>query len=160
VSNREDAEDLAQEAFVRIYRALPKFRGDCPIFTWMYRIALNIVRESYRKHRNHPVVLTNAEMLDTETLPVAESATTAGTVEEVVAARERQQAIYDALARIPDPFRITLVLFAIEGLGHQEIADIYQTNIGTVKSRLYRARAYFRQQLSAEDGNLDARRII
>ena len=65
--------------------------------------------------------------------------------EDLVDSRERQRAVYEALARIPEPF-CTTVLFAIEGLSHQEIADIFHTNIGTVKSRLYRARKFFRRQ--------------
>jgi len=155
VGNREDAEDFTQETFIRIYRALPKFRGDSPIFTWMYRIAINIVGEMYRKRRNRPLVLTDTDIQEIHEHNTEESILHSGATEDLVASRERLQAVYDALARIPEPFRKTLELFAIEGLSHQEIADICQTIVGTVKTRLYRARQLFRREFYNENGNLE-----
>ena len=133
-------DDLAQEVFIKVYEGLPQFRFDASFYTWLYRITINRCRDEIRKKRvrkwlslhhlldNHDkelTRLTSTHMKDTET----------------------QDLIDRALHRLPDKFRIAIVLKDMQGLSYEEISEVTQSEIGTVKSRLFRGRAMLRNYL-------------
>ena len=140
-----DAEDLAQEAFLKAFAAIGRFDGRSALFTWLYRIAINTARDWHDHRRRRPTVpLEGADgpLVD----PVADDAGP----EHAAIAREERAAVRRALARLPEPFRTTLVLREMEGLSYEEIAETLEVSIGTVESRIFRARSKLRVLLEEE----------
>ena len=148
LSDRDEAADAAQDAFIRAYRHLKKFRGDCTFGAWVSRIAVNVARDALKKKRKRPRDFSSLEWDDgPEFDPHDESARSAP---EEIARRERQIAVRRALAQVPENYRTALVLFDLQGRSYEECADILQVPMGTVKSRLSRARAALRDALGAD----------
>lgn len=145
VGNHEDAQDIAQEAFVRIYHALPRFKGGSAFNTWMYRIVVNACYDELKRRKRRPVMLS--ELYDDG--GNAPEPTGGETTEEAVLRDERRRVLQQAIVAIPDPFRMVLVLYDVQGMSYQEISEVLETNLGTVKSRLNRARLMLREKLSA-----------
>jgi len=143
-----EAEDIAQEAFVRAYRSLPSFRGASSFQTWLYRIASNLTIDATRRHRRENTVSLEAPA-DTEEGPVAreqEDAATAGPASSVET-RELQREVHRAIGQLSPKLRSVVVLYDLQGLSYEEIADILGCPLGTVKSRLYNARMELKQKL-------------
>lgn len=141
-----DAEDLAQDTFVKAFGAIRRFQGGSALYTWLYRIAVNTARDWADWKRRRPAV-----PLDGEHGPIAEPATDPG--DSPLARLERReavQAVHRALERLPEPFRTTLVLREMEGCSYEEIARLLDISIGTVESRIFRARMRLRALLSAD----------
>jgi RNA polymerase sigma-70 factor, ECF subfamily len=137
-----DAEEVAQEAFIRIFRGLPKFRGDAALSTWIYRLAVNAAL-SHRTRRSGarlPIDDNPNEAGGIETHPAAEPARG----DAVLRARLER-----ALAELPAGYRTVVVLHDVEGLEHEEIAAILDCHVGTSKSQLHKARARLRSILQA-----------
>jgi len=133
-----DAEEVAQEAFIRIFRGLTKFRGDAALATWIYRLAVNAAL-SHRSRRN---TATQPEATDdVDVQPSAEPAPG----DAVLRTR-----IERALARLPVGYRTVIVLHDVEGLEHEEVAQILGCHVGTSKSQLHKARARLREMLAAD----------
>lgn len=135
--------DIAQETFIRAWRALHQFRGDAQFYTWLYRIAVNTAKKSLLELKRNPV-LTEAALHpagdDDETSrrdnePIAES-----TPETEMAAREIAEAVNAAMQALPEDLRQAITLREIEGLSYEEIAQAMSCPIGTVRSRIFRAR--------------------
>ncbi len=145
IGNAEDAQDIAQEAFVRVYHALPRYKGEAAFSTWLYRIVTNVCYDELKRRRRRPAPFTDMESDDgdsrVETLAGGESP------EEAALRLERQRAVQAAIATLPEHFRLVLVLYDLQGCSYQEIADILKQNVGTVKSRLNRARNLLREKL-------------
>ncbi|MDD3936700.1 RNA polymerase sigma factor RpoE [Rhodoferax sp.] len=136
-------EDIAQETFIRAYRALHQFRGDAQFYTWLYRIAVNTAKRFLLKLKHDPAVLQSAMQAndeDDETFQRKNEPSTDETPESVLAAKEIGQAVNDALAALPDDLKQALTLREIEGLSYEEIADVMNCPLGTVRSRIFRAR--------------------
>ncbi|HVY39754.1 MAG TPA: sigma-70 family RNA polymerase sigma factor [Polyangia bacterium] len=138
-----DAEEVAQEAFIRIFRGLPKFRGDAALSTWIYRLAVNaaLSHRSRRAGARLPIDDNQSEAGGVETQPAAEPA--GG--DAVLRARLER-----ALAELPAGYRTVVVLHDVEGLEHEEIAAILKCHVGTSKSQLHKARARLRAILQAD----------
>ena len=138
-----DAEEVAQEAFIRIFRGLPKFRGDAALSTWIYRLAVNaaLSHRSRRAGARLPIDDNQAEAGGVETQPAAEPASG----DAVLRARLER-----ALAELPAGYRTVVVLHDVEGLEHEEIAAILKCHVGTSKSQLHKARARLRAILQAD----------
>jgi len=137
-----DAEEVAQEAFIRIFRGLPKFRGDAALSTWIYRLAVNAAL-SHRSRR------AGAR------LPLEENPSEAGIEAQVAAEPTSGDAVLRArleraLAELPAGYRTVVVLHDVEGLEHEEIAAILNCHVGTSKSQLHKARARLRTILAAD----------
>lgn len=136
-------EDIAQETFIRAYRALPQYRGDAQFYTWLYRIAVNTAKQFLLQLKRDPLVpehaLASSEDGD-ETFSSGNEPTTDETPESVLAAKEVGVAVNTALAALPQELREALTLREIEGLSYEEIADAMGCPIGTVRSRIFRAR--------------------
>ncbi len=138
-----DAEEVAQEAFIRIFRGLPKFRGDAALSTWIYRLAVNaaLSHRTRRAGARLPTVDDPQADRTIEAQPAAEP------VQGDAVLRARLER---ALVRLPTGYRTVIVLHDVEGLEHEEIASILSCHVGTSKSQLHKARARLREILAVE----------
>ena len=143
VHDTHEAQDVAQEAFVKAYRALGNFRGDSAFYTWLYRIAVNTAKKALMDLKRNPVVyegaLRGSEDED-ETSYFGREPTSEETPETVLAAKEIAQAVNAAMQALPEDLRQAVTLREIEGLSYEEIATAMECPIGTVRSRIFRAR--------------------
>ncbi|MFC4298265.1 MAG: RNA polymerase sigma factor RpoE [Castellaniella sp.] len=135
-----EIEDVAQEAFIKAYRALPQFRGESAFYTWLYRIALNTARNWQAASFRRPSTVTPLENEDGETFDQIDGLSDQSTPESLMASRQVAQAVNEAIDELPDDLRAAIVLREIEGMSYEEIASTMQCPIGTVRSRIYRAR--------------------
>ena len=160
--NREDALDLSQESFLRAYKALKRFRGQSSFGTWLFRITNNTcIDELRRKKRQPQLVVSTDAVIKTEDgeyqFEVPDSPDE--TPEALALTQELKNQIQQALQNLSEEHRAALVLRDVEGYSYEEIADILQLNLGTVKSRINRARLALRQELSGMEQNLENRRL-
>jgi RNA polymerase sigma-70 factor, ECF subfamily len=136
-------EDIAQETFIRAYRALHQFRGDAQFYTWLYRIAVNTAKRFLLKFKNDPAVFQGtlqSNQEEDETFQRKSEPSTDETPESLLAAKEIGQAVNAALDALPNDLKQALTLREIEGLSYEEIADVMNCPLGTVRSRIFRAR--------------------
>jgi RNA polymerase sigma-70 factor (ECF subfamily) len=139
----DEAEDVAQDAFVQAYVKLRSFAGGSAFYTWLYRIAVNAAISRRRRRREQTSVDSKREELGLEPLDNGERA------DERLLREERAGQVQRALGRLSDEHRTILVLREIEGCDYDEIAQILQLPVGTVRSRLHRARLQLKEQLDA-----------
>ncbi len=153
VRHREDAEDCVQEAFVRAYGGLRSFRGEASFSTWLYRVALNVAREAVKKRACRPLSASELQADGAEDSPELEllgrrePVTNSGPEEAAVAAQKRR-VVLRAVAALPLHHREVIVLFDLQGLSYEEIATVLQVRVGTIKSRLNRARLALKEALT------------
>ena len=143
VRDAELVEDIAQETFIRAYRALHQFRGDAQFYTWLYRIAVNTAKKALVDMRRNPVISENALRSgadDDETSLLDRELSTDETPETVMAAKEIAQTVNAAMESLPEDLRQAVTLREIEGLSYEEISEAMNCPIGTVRSRIFRAR--------------------
>ena len=136
-------EDIAQETFIRAYRALPQFRGESAFYTWLYRIAVNTTKKALLELRRDPVVAESALVSpeEGEEPSRAENVLSDGeTPEAVLASKEIAATVNSAIDALSEELRQAIVLREIEGLSYEEIAEVMNCPIGTVRSRIFRAR--------------------
>ncbi|HLS28015.1 MAG TPA: sigma-70 family RNA polymerase sigma factor [Opitutales bacterium] len=145
-SNREDAADLTQDVFIKAFRAINRFKGKSSFFTWIYRIAVNTTYTHLRRNRVRRFF--SFEVLDEElaSSEILEALTSRSDVPKEELLRELQEKLNEALQSLSLNHRTVVILFEIESLSHQEIAEIMDCSIGTVRSRLH----YAKQQLQAK----------
>ncbi len=140
VKEPSDALDIAQDAFLKAYRALPRFRGDSAFYTWMYRIAINTAKNYLASQARRPreVEMSSPDGEQTE----AEIALRdEGTPERLLLRDEIQQTIGRTIEQLPEDLRTAITLRELEGMSYEEIAEAMDCPIGTVRSRIFRARA-------------------
>ncbi|QDU62032.1 ECF RNA polymerase sigma-E factor [Planctomycetes bacterium Pan216] len=142
VGREEDAAEYFQEAMVRAFRALRQYQGGSAFYTWLYRIAINVVFTDQRRRRPRATA-SNTSLLSYDLPDPNESNRPSAGIE----VREKRKLVQQALADIPESFRAILVLKDIEGLRYEEIAEVLDIPIGTVRSRLHRARSEMRDRL-------------
>lgn len=143
VRDTDLVQDIAQETFIRAYRALHQFRGDAQFYTWLYRIAVNTAKKALMDMKRNPVISENAFRNsddDDETYRPGYEPTTDETPETLLAAQEIAQMVNVAMEALPEDLRQAVVLREIEGLSYDEIATAMNCPIGTVRSRIFRAR--------------------
>ena len=135
-------EDIAQETFIRAYRALGQFRGEAQFYTWLYRIAVNTAKKALMDLKRNPTVSENAYKSDDddETSPIENELTSPETPEAVLASKEIANIINNAMQDLPEELREAITLREIEGLSYEEISEAMNCPIGTVRSRIFRAR--------------------
>ncbi len=135
--------DIAQESFIRAYRALPNFRGDSAFYTWLYRIAVNTAKKALMELKRDPLV-TQAALAsrdeEDETSRVENELSDGETPESLMASKQVAQTVNAAIDALSDDLRQAITLREIEGLSYEDIADIMNCPIGTVRSRIFRAR--------------------
>ncbi|WP_048441204.1 RNA polymerase sigma factor RpoE [Caenimonas sp. SL110] len=145
VRDSDLVEDIAQETFIRAYRALAQFRGEAQFYTWLYRIAVNTAKKALVDMKRDPTVSESALRGgsgddEDETSAVENELTTSETPETVLAAKEIANAVNAAMEALPEELRQAVTLREIEGLSYEEIAEVMDCPIGTVRSRIFRAR--------------------
>jgi len=135
-------EDIAQETFIRAYRALTQFRGDAQFYTWLYRIAVNTAKKALMDLKRNPTVSENSFKSgdDDETSPLENELISSDTPDAVLASKEIAEMVNAALESLPEELRQAITLREIEGLSYEEISDAMNCPIGTVRSRIFRAR--------------------
>ncbi|MEO8859064.1 MAG: RNA polymerase sigma factor RpoE [Burkholderiaceae bacterium] len=136
-------EDIAQETFIRAYRALHQFRGDAQFYTWLYRIAVNTAKKALMELKHDPTVSESAFRSgsdDDETSQPGNEPTAEDTPESLLAAKEIAAVVNAAMEALPEDLRQAVTLREIEGLTYEEIAAVMNCPIGTVRSRIFRAR--------------------
>jgi RNA polymerase sigma factor (sigma-70 family) len=147
-SNREDAADLSQEAFIKTFQSIHRFGGQCSFFTWLYRIAVNSTLSHLRKARLR--AFFSLERIDGEE-PVAKEIIDALTdktgADRDTYVHELQEKLNDAMQKLSIKHRTVVTLFEIDGLSHQEIAEVMDCSVGTVRSRLHYAKQLLQSEL-------------
>jgi RNA polymerase sigma factor RpoE len=144
-SNHEDANDLAQEAFIKAYQALKTFKGGSSFYTWVYRIAVNKTINFLKQRKNRTQMSLNDVDFQVEHDPDLVALISEKTPRREVNLAELQEKLNEAMQKLSDSHRLVVTLHDVQGLSHEEIAKIMECNIGTVRSRLF----YARQQLQA-----------
>lgn len=144
-------EDLAQETFIRAYRAIPQFRGDSAFYTWLYRIAVNTAKKALQELRRDPVItesaLAGASDEEDETSRVENELSDGETPEAMLASKQIADTVNAAIEDLSPDLRQALTLREIEGLSYEEIASVMNCPIGTVRSRIFRAREAVAERL-------------
>lgn len=140
IRDQAEIEDVVQESFIKAYRALPNFRGDSAFYTWLYRIGINTAKNYLVSMGRRPSVTTDIEIDDAENFEDGDELRVMETPESSLMTKEIAQTVNDAVMGLPDDLRTAITLREIEGLSYEEIATIMQCPIGTVRSRIFRAR--------------------
>jgi len=140
VRDQSEIEDIVQDTFIKAYRALPNFRGDSAFYTWLYRIGINTAKNYLVSMGRRPTVSTGVEIEDAENFEDGDELRTMETPESSMMTKQIAQTVNDTVASLPEELRTAITLREIEGLSYEEIATIMNCPIGTVRSRIFRAR--------------------
>ena len=152
----ELAQDIAQEAFIKAYKNIEKFRGDSQFYTWIYRIAINTAKNVVSTKARKSEIYDN----DTTDQLLSESAETSENPENILQAEQLRSEINKALQNLPEDIRVTLSLREFDGLSYEEIAKVLECPIGTVRSRIHKGREMLDQTFSKYDmSNFEARKL-
>ena len=151
VRDHELVQDIAQETFIRAYRALPQFRGESAFYTWLYRIAVNTAKKALVDLKRDPVINESALLSsgdeDDETSRVEREPSDDATPEALLASKEIAETVNAAIEALSEDLRQAITLREIEGLSYEEISELMNCPIGTVRSRIFRAREAIAQRL-------------
>ncbi|MDH5618013.1 MAG: RNA polymerase sigma factor RpoE [Gammaproteobacteria bacterium] len=139
VRDPELALDITQEAFIKAYRALPRFRGDSAFYTWMYRIAVNTAKNHLAAQRRRPMDV-ELDLQDPEQFDLHAKLKETDTPEGVTLSNELREIVERAIAALPEDLRTAIILRELEGMSYEEIAQTMECPVGTVRSRIFRAR--------------------
>lgn len=151
VANRDDAADITQDTFVKAYSKLATFNSGSAFYTWLYRIAVNAAIDFIRKRKSRPAdSLDDNKYTEVGFEPVSHDMST--DPERVVVSSEQAHMLRNAIAKLSDKLRMALVLYDVEGLSQEEVAQVLNVPVGTVKSRVSRARAELKYLLSKQMG--------
>ena len=148
VRDPTDALDVAQDAFLKAYRALPNFRGDSAFYTWLYRIAINTAKNYLVTQSRRPME-SESFRVEGEQVELESMLKDLATPESLLITDEIKEAIAAAIEQLPDDLRTAINLREVEGLSYEEIADVMTCPIGTVRSRIFRAREAIDHRLKA-----------
>jgi RNA polymerase sigma factor (sigma-70 family) len=144
-ANHEDANDLAQESFIKAFQAIKSFKGGSSFYTWVYRIAVNKTINFLKQRRNRTQMSLDDLDFNAEHDPDLVALISERTPRREIDLAELQQKLNAAMQKLSEPHRLVVILHDVQGLSHDEIAEIMDCNVGTVRSRLF----YARQQLQA-----------
>lgn len=147
VKNQSDVADVVQEAFIKAYRALPNFRGESAFYTWLYRIAVNTAKNHLvatgRKPPGSDIEIEEAEVYDS-----GDALREFDSPEKLLLTEEIRQVIFNTIEQLPEDLRTAINLRELEGLSYEEIAEVMACPVGTVRSRIFRAREAIDKQVS------------
>ncbi|MFM2485748.1 RNA polymerase sigma factor RpoE [Celerinatantimonas yamalensis] len=146
VNNSGDVADVTQEAFIKAYRALPNFRGESAFYTWLYRIAVNTAKNYLVAQGRRPPA-NDVDSDDAEFYDGSEAMHESTTPESVLLTEEIRDVVFGTIEQLPDELRTAITLREIEGLSYDEIAQIMECPVGTVRSRIFRAREAIDKQI-------------
>ena len=144
IGREEDARDVCQETFLRAFRALGGFKGEAKFSSWLYRITLNLCRDWIRRERRTPVVQAPEGV---DVIELAGESTPSESIEDLVSRHELGRAVGKAMSQLPEEQRTAIILKEYHGLTFQEIADLLDCPLSTVKTRLYQGLTVLRKQL-------------
>ena len=139
IRDQSEVYDVAQEAFIKAYRALPRFRGDSAFYTWMYRIAINTAK-NYLVAQGRRMPNVDIDAQEAEQYEGASGLREQATPEHLLMRDEIESTVYSAIEQLPDDLRTAITLRELEGLSYEEIAEAMDCPVGTVRSRIFRAR--------------------
>ena len=139
VHDHAEVQDVAQEAFIKAYRALGKFRAESAFYTWMYRIAINTAKNHLVSRGRRPPG-SDLDIVDAEIVDHSGRLADSETPEAAMARDQLKAAVFEAIDNLPDDLRTAITLRELEGLSYEDIANIMQCPVGTVRSRIFRAR--------------------
>jgi len=147
IRDPSEVEDVAQEAFVKAYRALPAFRGDSAFYTWLYRIGINTAKNYLMAMGRRAPTSTVLEAEEAEGFDEGEQLRDINTPESVLLSKEIAQTVNATIEKLPEELRSAIQLREIEGMSYEDIAKVMDCPIGTVRSRIFRAREAIAEQL-------------
>jgi RNA polymerase sigma-70 factor, ECF subfamily len=142
-----EVEDVTQEAFIKAYRALPAFRGDSAFYTWLYRIGINTAKNYLMAMGRRAPTSTEVEADEAEGFEEGEQLRDINTPESVLLSNEIAQTVNSTIEQLPEELRTAIQLREIEGMSYEDIARVMECPIGTVRSRIFRAREAIAEQL-------------
>lgn len=147
IRDAAEVEDVTQEAFIKAYRALPSFRGDSAFYTWLYRIGINTAKNYLVSQGRRAPTSTSVEVEDAESMEDGDLLRHTDTPERLLMTKQIGQTVNSAMDALPEELRTAIVLREIEGLSYEEIATVMDCPIGTVRSRIFRAREAISERL-------------
>ncbi|MBL8439413.1 MAG: RNA polymerase sigma factor RpoE [Zoogloeaceae bacterium] len=142
-----EVEDVAQESFIKAYRALPSFRGDSAFYTWLYRIGINTAKNYLVSQGRRAPTTTEFDSEEAETFEEGDQLRDINTPERLLLSKQIGETVESAMVALPEELRTAIVLRELEGLSYEEIAEIMDCPIGTVRSRIFRAREAIAERL-------------
>ena len=146
VSDPAEAQDVAQEAFIKAYRAVKRFRGESAFYTWLYRIAINTAKNwIVAKNRRPPS--SDIDAAEAEQYAISDRLKETSTPESELLREEIEKTVFDTIAKLPDDLRTAIILREMDGMSYEEIAVTMECPIGTVRSRIFRAREAIDEKL-------------
>jgi RNA polymerase sigma-70 factor (ECF subfamily) len=158
IRDPSDVEDVAQEAFIKAYRALPSFRGESAFYTWLYRIAINTAKNHFAAQGRRAPTRGSAELEDAENSADGLALRDVATPDAVLLSKQVGEAVNRAIERLPEDLRTAIVLRELEGMSYDEIANAMNCPVGTVRSRIFRAREAIAAELRPLLGTREDRR--
>lgn len=147
VRNPTEVEDVVQEAFIKAYRALPSFRGDSAFYTWLYRIGINTAKNYLMSQGRRAPTTTEFDSEEAEGFEEAEQLRDNNTPESLLMSKQIAETVNKAVESLPQELKTAITLREIEGLSYEEIAEMMNCPIGTVRSRIFRAREAIAEKL-------------
>ncbi len=147
IRDATEVEDVTQEAFIKAYRALPSFRGDSAFYTWLYRIGINTAKNYLVAQGRRAPTTTPMDAEEAENMGEGEQLQDLNTPENQMMSRQVAESVNQTLGQLPEELRTAITLREIEGLSYEDIASIMNCPIGTVRSRIFRAREAIADQL-------------
>ncbi|MGD8594010.1 MAG: RNA polymerase sigma factor RpoE [Gammaproteobacteria bacterium] len=146
IKDQDEALDVSQEAFIKAYRALPNFRGDSAFYTWMYRIAINTAK-NYLVAQGRRLPSVDIEAQEAEQFEGASTLKEFATPERLLQRDEIEQTVFSTIEKLPEDLKTAITLREIDGLSYEEIAEAMACPVGTVRSRIFRAREAIEKSL-------------
>ena len=146
IRDHDEIKDVVQDAFIKAYKALKNFRGESAFYTWVYRIAINTAK-NYLMSKSRKVPQWDVQIEDAHSYDGADKLADSLTPENALATKQLEDQLYKAIAALPDDLKTALTLREFDGLSYEEIAVAMDTPIGTVRSRIFRARASVDQEI-------------
>ena len=140
IKDEHEVNDVVQESFIKAYRALPNFRGDSAFYTWLYRISINTAKNFLANNNKRPIMSSDITNDDGEVMDVVEQVADNLTPEAELMNKQILQTVESVVAKLPEDLRRAITLREMDGLSYEEIAEVMQCPIGTVRSRIFRAR--------------------
>ncbi|WP_405124678.1 RNA polymerase sigma factor RpoE [Ralstonia pseudosolanacearum] len=158
IRDAAEVEDVAQDAFIKAYRALPQFRGESAFYTWLYRIAVNTAKNYLATQGRRPESFTDIDTEEAETFADGEQLRDINTPDSMLHTKQVAETVNRAMEALPEELRTAITLREIEGLSYEEIAEAMECPIGTVRSRIFRAREAIAEKLRPLLGTAEGKR--